>query len=126
MPFWKLILFVLGIVMVLQYLQTKFGVETFAGRACGAECPSRGAGGEMCHVLARDNCRIPPVTMNDCWLGTYRACVNDCARGGLCDCADKATAKCGSCDDPAVACYESVHQKCMAGMFDNVPDPDRG
>lgn len=99
-------------------------VEDFAGRSCGATCPSTSSADAMCDKLAADNCRVPRTMLNDCWLNTYRECANNCSNS-VCNCHAEATAKCGSCDDPAIACYNTVHQECMAGMGHGV-DPDRG
>lgn len=103
--------------------------EKFAGRVChGNECPTDAGAAGMCHTLAAGNCRIPTHMLNDCWLGEYRKCSNECIGSppdaARCDCYARATQRCGSCDDPALACYQSVHQKCMAGMG-FAPDPDR-
>ncbi len=94
-------------------------------RGCiGSRCQ---AAGQMCHELAAANCQIPTWRLNDCWLNTYSKCAGECKRSGgrMCDCSKNASEQCGSNNDPAEACYASVHQKCMAGMFDSVPDPDR-
>jgi hypothetical protein len=106
-------------------LESGIGYPHFTRRACGKECPSESGASGMCHEMAADNCRVPRWMLNDCWLNTYRECSNQCASPGVCDCHAEATAKCGSCDDPAIACYNTVHQQCMAGMG-FAPDPDRG
>jgi len=115
------LLFILGI----QWLFSS--TEKFIGRVCfGEECPSNRGAGAMCHQLASSNCQIPQASLNDCWLNAYRNCVDGCRAGGkVCDCAEKASMQCMGRHDPALACYESVHQKCMAGMGFAI-DPDRG
>lgn len=105
-------------------------VENFLGRVCfGEECPSNRGADAMCHNIASSNCQIPQAPLNDCWLNAYQRCVKGCrlTDGRMCDCADQASRQCMGrrCDDPALACYASVHQKCMAGMGFAV-DPDRG
>lgn len=104
-------------------------------RGCGSGrgvCPDVPEAHAMCHTLAKDNCRIPTTQLNDCWLYNYRKCAHGCGAGNgkvgnlnKCDCHSYASDACRSRDDPAEACYASVHQKCMAsrGM---AADPDRG
>jgi len=120
------------ILMVARYLSHYLfpDQEAFLGRVCrGAQCPSSHGADGICHTIASGNCQIPQPQLNDCWLNAYRGCVDGCRNDGgqVCDCADQASMKCQGrrCDDPALACYASVHQKCMAGMGFGV-DPDRG
>lgn len=102
--------------------------ESFGGRSC-TRCPGTGYSNKMCHHIASDNCQIPQPMLNDCWLNAYRRCANACGdrSSALCDCHHQASIECDGkrCDDPALACYASVHQKCMASQGHAV-DPDRG
>ena len=79
---------------------------------------------QICHNMAKDNCRIPTWQLNDCWINSYKQCSEACNTGN-CQCYDYATEKCRSNDDPAEKCYSDVHQECMAGMG-YATDPDRG
>ena len=99
-------------------------IESFCS---GRQCPQGGVADRMCHHLARDQCRIPTWTLNDCWLNTYRECNKKCSRGSkeMCNCDAYATESCRSSNAPAEACYAGIHQKCMAGMG-FAKDPDRG
>ena len=62
---------------------------------------------------------------NDCWLDEYKKCQGQCGPAQKCNCYDRASEKCRSGDDPAEACFEDLHQKCLAGLG-FAPDPDRG
>jgi len=95
-----------------------------AGGSC-MNCQSGGAD-QMCHEIAKANCRIPVWRLNDCWAENYQNCSDNCKRSGerMCNCHAYASEKCRSSDDPAEACYASVHQKCLAGMG-LANDPDR-
>lgn len=83
---------------------------------------------QMCHEIAYKNCRIPTWTDNSCWTETYLNCLSNCNRNRgaavACDCTRVASQKCRLNDAPAEECYQSVYQKCMAGMG-LAPDPDR-
>lgn len=104
-------------------------LENFRGVKGCNNCPTNEFAHNMCHTMARDNCRIPTWQLNDCWLSHYRKCANSCGSGkgnlANCDCHAYASEMCRSNDDPAEACYASVHQKCLAGMGMAI-DPDRG
>jgi hypothetical protein len=104
--------------------------EAFRGNKSCTNCPTPSFSDQMCHTMAKDNCRIPTWQMNDCWLNHYRKCTQSCGSSNgntaNCNCHQAATEACRSNDDPAEACYASVHQKCMAGMHSHIKDPDRG
>lgn len=112
-----------------QFSCEQFSCEQFGGRYCKHRCPHCNNADNLCHTMASSNCQIPQPQLNDCWLGAYRDCIDECSsdKQQICNCADAASMKCHGrrCDDPALACYASVHQKCMAGMGFGV-DPDRG
>lgn len=90
-------------------------------------CSTPSVAHQICHNLAKDNCRIPTWQLNDCWLKTYQKCANSCGSGNpvSCGCHAYASELCRSEDDPAEKCYADVHQECLAGMG-YAPDPDRG
>lgn len=94
----------------------------------GKNCGNVDIASRTCGELAAANCRIPTTQMNDCWLNAYSACKKQCSMKGFagnCNCYDIASDSCGSGNEPAIACYADLQQKCMAGLG-LAPDPDRG
>jgi len=119
-------IFIVLFVIVILYLSGNLTIRENFRIGC-TKC-NGGAADHMCHQLAKDNCRIPTWMLNDCWMDTYRECANSCSYANtneMCNCHKIASERCRSGDDPAEACYSSVHQKCMAGIG-LAPDPDRG
>jgi hypothetical protein len=69
--------------------------------------------GQMCHKMASDNCRVPTVTLNDCWINKYQKCIEN--GGSFLKCSDRAHADCQSSNAPGKQCYNGVYKQCMAG-----------
>jgi hypothetical protein len=69
--------------------------------------------GKMCHIMAEDNCRIPTVTLNDCWINNYQKCKEN--GGSFLKCSDQAHRDCQSSSAPGKQCYDGVYKECMAG-----------
>ena len=142
---YQIVLLLILLFIALQFTKNKsneffmgipedFSVENFrANEQCGN---SSGNGGvhkpahNLCYDMAKFNCRAPTWTNNDCWTNTYQKCMGDChagprGAGNACNCHAVASDKCVSNNAPANACFNSTYQKCLAGMFENVEDPDR-
>lgn len=120
----KLIGIVILIVLIAKFVNNS---EPFCnyGRD-GKNCGNVDLAYQVCGELASANCRIPSTQMNDCWLDTYRNCKQKCgSMKSNCNCYDEASESCGSGNEPAIACYADLQQKCMAGLG-LAPDPDRG
>lgn len=117
----------IGIILLVLLLTKFINIENFCsyGRD-GKNCGNIDIASNTCGELAAANCRIPTTQMNDCWLDTYTNCKKNSDQiSGNCNCYDKASESCGSGNDPAIACYTDLHQKCMAGLG-LAADPDRG
>jgi hypothetical protein len=103
---WILLLFVILIVM----LQSKYIIRPSViplGGGRGLNNP------QMCHQMAYNNCRIPTVTLNDCWINNYQKCMEN--GGSFLKCSDQAHSECQSSDAPGKQCYEGIYKECMAG-----------
>ena len=132
---WIMPIVFIFVVLLIKHMTTPYIVrylEPFCGLGRnGRSCNAVGSAHATCHELAKGNCQIPTCRLNDCWLYNYKKCTEACGNrepGGnpvSCNCHDFASEQCRSNDDPAEACYASVHQKCLSGLG-FAKDPDRG
>lgn len=121
----KLIGIIILVLLITKYIQGEHFCNYGYGRD-GKNCGNVELATRTCGELAAANCRIPTTQMNDCWLNAYSNCKQQ--KGGVsanCNCYDVASETCGSGNEPAIACYADLQQKCMAGLG-LAPDPDRG
>lgn len=89
-------------------------------------CPTIRSSVGVCHELAKQQCRIPVYTNNECWMKAYSDCNKYCLRSGgkVCNCYDYASSRCASSSSPAEGCYDNVYRECLAGVG-LAKDPDR-
>jgi hypothetical protein len=68
----------------------------------------------MCHLMAKDNCRLPTVTLNDCWINNYQNCMKNNGSSFL-KCSDQAHLMCQSGNETEIQCYNGLYKQCMNG-----------
>lgn len=81
-------------------------------------CPEQKAAHRMCKDIANSYGTLPSYANNECWLQTYRTCLN---HNNECKCSQIADEKCYVSSSPP----NTIYQKCMATQG-FARDPDRG
>ena len=110
---------VFGIVLIV--LIVLFGLnneEKFEKQNINKVCPEQKAAHRMCKDIANSYGTLPSYANNECWLQTYRTCLN---HNNECKCSQIADEKCYVSSSPP----NTIYQKCMATQG-FARDPDRG